>query len=90
MSENNTIIRSDVCIKEAELAEMRQKIEHIKETEDKFEKTLEKLDNTQDELSKSIASLNSTFNTLKWLIGVLIALFGGIGCFLITELIKLI
>ena len=41
-------------------------------------------------LEMQVAKLNATLNTLKWVITISIALFGGVLLFLITNLIQLI
>ena len=43
-----------------------------------------------DKLEIQVAQLNSTLTTLKWVLTVFIALFGGVGVFLITSLIQMI
>ena len=43
-----------------------------------------------DKLEIQVTQLNATMNTLKWVITVSIALFGGVLVFLITNLIQLI
>lgn len=75
---------------EKRLTSNEEKIKTIFTQNDKLEETLKKLDCTQDRLAIEIAELNNTFTILKWLISILIALFGGVFVFLVTELIKLI
>jgi len=43
-----------------------------------------------DKLETQVTQLNATMNTLKWIITISIALFGGVIVFLITNLIQLI
>lgn len=43
-----------------------------------------------DKLENQVSQLNATMNTLKWVITISIALFGGIVVFLITNLIQMI
>ena len=43
-----------------------------------------------DDLEVQVTQLNATMNTLKWVITVFIALFGGLLVFLVSELIKMI
>ena len=43
-----------------------------------------------DDLELQVAQVNATMNTLKWILTVFIALFGGLMVFLVSELIKLI
>ena len=43
-----------------------------------------------DTLEIQVTQVNATMNTLKWILTVFIALFGGLMVFLVSELIKLI
>lgn len=43
-----------------------------------------------DKLETQVAQVNATMNTLKWIITISIALFGGVIVFLITNLIQII
>lgn len=43
-----------------------------------------------DNLETQVTQLNTTMNTLKWIITVSIALFGGVVVFLLTNLIQMI
>ncbi|WP_305555338.1 hypothetical protein [Methanobrevibacter sp. V74] len=75
---------------EKRLTSNEEKVNTITTETTRLEKTLNKLDATQDKLAIEIAQLNSAFHTIKYLIGISIALFGTIFAFLITELIKII
>lgn len=75
---------------EKRLTSNEEQIKTIFKQNNRLEETLNKLDATQDKLTVEIAELNNTFNILKWLVTILITLFGGIFVFLVTELIKLI
>lgn len=75
---------------ENRLTANEEQIKTIFKQNTRLEQTLTKLDATQDKLAIEIAELNNTFNILKWLVTILITLFGGISVFLVTELIKLI
>lgn len=75
---------------ENRLTANEEQIKTIFKQNNRLEQTLTKLDATQDRLTVEIAELNNTFNILKWLVTILITLFGGIFVFLVTELIKLI
>lgn len=88
---NNNCIREDQFTNiENRLTANEEKIKTIFKQNNRLEETLNKLDATQDRLTVEIAELNNTFNILKWLVTILITLFGGIFVFLVTELIKLI
>lgn len=43
-----------------------------------------------DSLEIQVAQLNSTLTTLKWVLTIFVALFGGVIVFLITSLIQMI
>lgn len=75
---------------EKRLTSNEEQIKTIFKQNNRLEETLNKLDATQDKLTVEIAELNNTFNILKWLVTILITLFGRIFVFLVTELIKLI
>ena len=53
-------------------------------------KRIDKLDSNLDKLCINVTEVNSILSTLKWILGLSIALFGGIFCFLVTGLIKLL
>lgn len=89
--DNHDCVREETFINiEKRLTSNEEKVEVVLNQTDNLEYTLKKLDATQDKLAIEIAQLNTTFNILKWLVSILIALFGGIFVFLITELIKII
>ena len=75
---------------EKRLTSNEEKVKTIFTENTKLDQTLEKLDKTQNELTIQLAQLNSAFTTIKYLVGLFIAVFGGIFVFLITELIKII
>lgn len=88
---NHDCVREEQFINiEKRLTSNEEKVQTITNETTRLEQTLDKLDATQDNLAVEIAKLNSAFNTIKYLIGISIALFGTIFAFLITELIKLI
>lgn len=73
------------------------RITHLETISAKRDDEIQMLNNSLTVLNKelsliktSLVALESTFSTIKWLMGLCIALFGGIFVFLITELIKLI
>lgn len=80
----------ELCPQESRLTAVEEKIVTIFHNQDKLEGTLNKLDKTQDKLAISIAELNRTFQVLKVIGGILVALFGGIAVFLVTEVIRII
>lgn len=91
MTQHNNCVHEDQFIDlEKRVTSNEEQIKTIFKQNTRLEQTLTKLDATQDRLTVEIAELNNTFNILKWLVTILITLFGGIFVFLVTELIKLI
>ena len=78
------------CIHEERFARLEEKVKTIFLQQDKIDETLELINKTQIELLTEITHLNSIINTLKWTLGILIAVFGGVFVFILSEIIKLI
>lgn len=78
------------CIHEERIARLEEKVKTIFLQQDKIDETLELINKTQIELLTEITHLNSIINTLKWTLGILIAVFGGVFVFILSEIIKLI
>ena len=78
------------CIHEQKLARLEEKVKTIFLEQNKLDDTLELINRTQIELLQEITHLNSIINTLKWTLGILIAVFGGVFVFILSEIIKLI
>lgn len=78
------------CANEQRIAKLEEKVRSIFFEQDKFNETLHLINTTQVELLKEITHLNSIINTLKWTLGILIAVFGGVFVFILSEIIKLI
>ena len=78
------------CIHEERLARLEEKVRTIFIAQDKLDETLDLINRTQMELLQEITHLNSIINTLKWTLGILIAVFGGVFVFILSEIIKLI
>lgn len=78
------------CIHEERLARLEEKVKTIFAEQTKLDATLELINRTQIELLQEITHLNSVINTLKWTLGILIAIFGGVFVFILSEIIKLI
>ena len=78
------------CIHEEKLARLEEKVKTIFLQQDRLDATLELINKTQLELLQEITHLNSIINTLKWTLGILIAVFGGVFVFILSEIIKLI
>ena len=78
------------CIHEERIARLEEKVKTIFFEQSKIDDTLELINRTQIELLQEITHLNSIINTLKWTLGILIAVFGGVFVFILSEIIKLI
>ena len=78
------------CYQEHRIIKLEHDTQSTKNTTEKHEQLLEELNKNIQTLNEIIISLKTTFNTLKWVLGIIVALFGGIFIFLITELIRLI
>ena len=85
---NNTSDKN--CYQEHRIIKLEHDIQANKNTTEKHEQLLEELNRNIQTLNEIIISLKTTFNTLKWVLGLTVAGFGGIFIFLITELIRLI
>ena len=75
-AENINILTTEVT----KLATILQESQHNREEQNRKIDTLE----------IQVTQVNATMNTLKWILTVFIALFGGLMVFLVSELIKLI
>lgn len=82
--------QSHHCIQEERLARLEEKTKTIFLEQNKLNETLELINHTQIQLLQEITHLNSVINTLKWTLGILIAIFGGVFVFITSEIIKLI
>ena len=87
LHKNNT---NDKCYNEHRIIKIEHDIQANKNTTEKHEQLLKELNKNIQTLNEIIISLKTTFNTLKWVLGLTVAGFGGIFIFLITELIKMI
>ena len=84
MTQHNT------CVNEDRIVTLETKAKHRQQELNEFKKRIDKLDSNLDKLCINVAEVNSILSTLKWILGISIALFGGIFCFLVTGLIKLL
>lgn len=78
------------CMNEERIARLEEKVKTIFLEQNKLDETLELINRTQIQLLQEITHLNSIINTLKWTLGILIAVFGGVFVFILSEIIKLI
>lgn len=81
---------NNFCYNEDRISTLETKANHRQQELNEFKKRIDKLDSNLDKLCINVAEVNSILSTLKWILGLSIALFGGIFCFLVTELIKLL
>jgi len=78
------------CIKEADISRLDEKVKTLFLEHQKLNDTLDNLNNTQMELLKQITNLTSIINTLKWTLTIMVAVFGGLFVFIVSEIIKII
>ncbi len=78
------------CIHEEKIGRLEERVKTIFVEQNKLNDTLELINRTQIELLQEITHLNSVIGTLKWTLGILIAIFGGVFVFILSEIIKLI
>ena len=86
MTQHNTL----TCLNEDRIVTLETQANHRQQELNEFKKKMDKLDSNLDKLCVNVAEVTSALSTLKWILGLSIALFGGIFCFLVTELIKLL
>lgn len=86
MTQHNTL----TCVNEDRIVTLETKANHRQHEINEFKKRIDKLDSNLDKLCLNVAEVNSILSTLKWVLGISIALFGGIFGFLIIGLIKLL
>ncbi len=79
-----------ICIHQAEIARLSEKVKTLFLEYDKLNETLTTINATQKELLIQITNLGSIINTLKWTITIMIAFFGGLFVFILSEVIKMI
>lgn len=81
---------NNFCYNEDRITTLETKANHRQQELNEFKKKIDKLDSNLDKLCVNVAEVTSVLSTLKWVLGISIALFGGIFGFLIIELIKLL
>lgn len=86
MTQHNTL----TCVNEDRIVTLETKANHRQHEINEFKKRIDKLDNNLDKLCVNVAEVTSVLSTLKWVLGISIALFGGVFGFLIIGLIKLL
>lgn len=78
------------CNNEERIVKLESTALYRHEKLEELQKKLGTLNDEMTELSLSVHEVNSIFHTLKWIVSIGIAIFGGIFCFLLTELIKIV
>lgn len=81
---------NNFCYNEDRITTLETKASHRQQELNEFKKKIDKLDSNLDKLCVNVAEVTSALSTLKWVLGISIALFGGIFGFLIIGLIKLL
>lgn len=75
------------CLNEDRITKLEASAEHRASQLKEFQRRIEKLDNSIDRLCLNVAEVNSILSTLKWIIGISIALFGGIFTAIAVEML---
>ena len=78
------------CNQESRITRLEAISDKREEEINLLNESINQLTNEIVEMNKSLVGVESTFSSLKYMIGLAVALFGGIFVFLIVELIKLI
>ena len=86
MTQHNTL----TCVNEDRIVTLETKANHRQQELNEFKKKIDKLDSHLDKLCVNVTEVTSALSTLKWVLGIIIALFGGIFGFLVIGLIKLL
>lgn len=86
MTQHNTL----TCVNEDRIVTLETKANHRQHEINEFKKRIDKLDSNLDKLCINVTEVNSILSTLKWVLGISIALFGGTFGFLLIGLIKLL
>lgn len=81
---------NNFCYNEDRITTLETKATHRQNEINEFKKKIDNLDGNLDKLCVNVAEVTSALSTLKWVLGISIALFGGIFGFLIIGLIKLL
>lgn len=82
-----TMEQSNHCIQEDRITKLEVSAQHRVEQLQEFQRRIDKLDNSIDRLCLNVAEVNSILSTLKWIIGISIALFGGIFTAIAVEML---
>ena len=83
-------LHNNFCYNEDRITTLETKANHHQHEISEFKNRINKLDSNLDKLCVNVAEVTSVLSTLKWVLGISIALFGGIFGFLIIGLIKLL
>ena len=78
------------CVNEDKITTLETQANPRQQDLTEFKKKMDKLDSNLDKLCVNVAEVTSALSTLKWVLGISIALFGGIFGFLIIGLIKIL
>lgn len=79
--------QSKHCHNEDRIVKLEANAEYRANQLKEFQRRIDKLDNSIDRLCLNVAEVNSILSTLKWIIGISIALFGGIFTAIAVELL---
>lgn len=78
------------CNQEARLALIEDRLNNKHKEISNLETKTQRIDENLIALRVEITELTSAMNSFKWVVGVGIALFGGVAVFILQEVIKMI
>lgn len=78
------------CSQEARLALIEDRLNNKHKEISDLENKTQRIDENIIALRVEITELTSAMNSFKWVVGVGIALFGGVAVFILQEVIKMI
>ena len=78
------------CNQEARLALIEDRLNNKHKEISNLETKTQRIDENLIALRVEITELTSAMNSFKWVVGVGIALFGGVAVFILQEIIKMI
>ena len=81
---------NNFCYNEDRITKLETQANHRQRELGEFKKRIDKLDSNLDKLCVNVAEVTSILSTLKWVLGISIALFGGTFGFIIIGIIKLL
>lgn len=78
------------CKNESRIVKLEEQVDQHHKITDEHAELLKEINKNISNLCRMMSRTQATFDTLKWVAGFIVALFGGAFIFIITELIKMI